>query len=227
MNCLEFRRIKLVSPRSLSPQALVHAKKCAHCSAFSQEIDDTEQKLECFAEHSVPSGIEDRIILSRNRQRFRQVRTFAVAASILLASGLGFFAWDQLAYKDHAQLAIKHVVSEPYALKNLRNDDTVFFEKVLSDFGGKLNAPLGKVRYMKLCSDSEGNGWHVVLETEQGLATLMLIPGSDKHVKSMASSQGWHAVAESAGHGYYVIVTQTPEQAAVLRKRIQQNVRWS
>jgi hypothetical protein len=227
MNCIEFRRMKLSDPRSLGPQALLHQKHCPHCHAFAQEIDETEQQLERFAEQSIPSGLEERILLSHEKRSFHRIRNFALAATVLLASSVGFFGWNYVHHKDVAQLVIEHVVNEPHALFAIRNDDTVFFEKVLADFGGRLRAPLGKIRYMKLCAEAEGNGWHVVLETEQGLATLMLIPGSRVNAQAVASSHGWHALVEPAGRGHYAIVTRTPGQTEALKQLIRERVSWS
>lgn len=102
-----------------------------------------------------------------------------------------------------------------------------FFEKALADFGGQLRAPIGKIRYMTLCADAEDIGWHVVLETEQGLATLMLIPGSWVNAQAVPSSHGWHAFVEPAGRGHYVIVTRTPEQTEAVKQLIRERVRWS
>jgi hypothetical protein len=227
LNCLEFRRVKLSDPRTMSPQALLHQKSCPHCHALACEIDEIEQKLDRFAEQSIPAGLEERILLSHDRRSVHRIRTLALAATVLLVASVGFFGWNKGFDKDPAQMAIEHVVNEPKALVGLRNDDTAFFEKVLADFGGRLRAPLGKVRYMKLCAEAEGNGWHVVLETEQGLATLMLIPGNGVNAQRFAASHGWHALVEPAGRGYYAIVTQTPGQTEALQELIRERVNWS
>lgn len=227
MNCIEFRRVKLSAPRSLDPRAMLHQKHCPRCHAFAQEIDETEQQLERFAAQSVPSGLEERILLYQAKRSFRRVRHIALAATAVLVSGVGFFGWDHVLHQDAARLAIEHVASEPYALTTVRNNDMVFFEKALADFGGQLRAPLGKIRYMTLCSEAEENGWHVVLETEQGLATLMLIPGSRVNAQTVASSQGWHALAEPAGRGHYAIITRTQEQTEAVKQLIRERVSWS
>jgi hypothetical protein len=98
----------------------------------------------------------------------------------------------------------------------------------MHNFGGELQASLGKVRYMKLCPVPEGTGWHIVFETEQGeLATLILIPAKRMQAQSeQATVGGWTALARPGGQGYYAVITKSPDSLGKLDELVRSRVRW-
>ncbi|MBI3285612.1 MAG: DUF3379 family protein [Burkholderiales bacterium] len=226
MNCLEFRRHKLVDPRRLSGEANKHAASCHTCHAFAQEIDDADLRFLQNSLTGVPSGLEERILLRRRFTPLRQAQRWAMAASVLLSGGLALTYWSGLFQANYAELAIQHVSHEPESFVNTRNDDTDFFRKALNDFGGQLQGSLGKVRYMKLCPGHGSAGWHVVLETPHGLATLLLIPGQRLQSPSTANEMGLYASAYSAGRGYYALVAGAPAAMAAVQAMMQKQVTW-
>lgn len=71
------------------------------------------------------------------------------------------------------------------------------------------------------------SGAAIVLETEHGLATLILIPGKTLAQPASAGQTGLFAYARSAGHGYYALVTDTPEATAAVQALIQKRVSWN
>lgn len=227
MNCLEFRRQKLADPHALRADALQHQSGCNRCHDFSLDVDTTEQALLKAFLHRVPEGLAERILLKRRRPALRNVSRWAMAASIVLLLSVAAMSWMPPAEADYAQLAIEHVRHEPQALTSTRNDDTTFFEKILADFGGTPRASLGRVRYAKLCGEPDGTGWHVVLETAEGLATLILVPNDHVKGRTTASAHDWHALVQPAGRGYVAIVTQNARQTAAVEHLLRENVRWN
>jgi hypothetical protein len=227
MNCLEFHRAKLADPRRLPPEAREHAAGCSTCAAFAREVDETERELERALAVPVPDGLADRAIL-RARTPQRPWRRWALAASVLVALALG--AW-QLAPRNppelYARLAIEHVVMEPESFTTVRSADADAFRAVVQNFGATLKEMPGTIRYIRLCPVEDGVGWHIVFETPQGLATLILVPGKRLPELQTASAAGWSALARPVRGGYYAVVSPSAAAASAFDKMIRNCILWA
>lgn len=226
MNCLEFRRRKLADPRRLSPEAAAHLAACAACRDFTIEVNENEERLAAALHVPVPEGLADRIILSRKTAARFAPRLWALAASVVLSFGMGWNWWKDYRSPDYARLAIEHVMEEPEALMTTRIADPELLRQVVHNFGGSLEALPGRVRFMKLCPVPEGTGWHIVFETDHGLATLILIPRRMQAELELATVGGWSALARPAGQGHYAVIASSPEALAKMDALIRQGLRW-
>lgn len=227
MNCLEFRRQKLADPRRLSPEALAHLSECAACRDFSIEMTEQEECLAAALDVPVPEGLADRVILRRKTGSRFAPRLWALAATVVLSVGIGIDYWKDFASQEYARLAIEHVMEEPESFTTTRSADPELLRTVMHNFGGSLEAPLGRVRWMRVCPVPQGTGWHIVFETEHGLATLILIPTkrmTDRTEQAVVG--GWNALARPGGQGYYAIITSSPEALRAVDEMLRQRVRW-
>ncbi len=228
MNCLEFRREKLVDPRRLSPEAAAHLGECAPCRDFAIDLNEDEARLAAALDVPVPEGLAERIILRRKTGSRFSPRLWAMAATVVLTVSFGVQQWKEFGSQEYARLAIEHVMHEPESFTATRLADPQLFRTVMENFGGELNGSLGRVRYMKLCPVPEGTGWHIVFETEQGkLATLILIPA--KRMKGDAEQArvgGWNAVARPGGQGFYAVITDSPDSLGKVDEMVRSRVRW-
>jgi hypothetical protein len=227
MNCLEFHRAKLADPRRLPPDAQHHLAQCSACAAFAEGVDQTERELERTLSAGVPDGLADRVLLRVQSSRPRR-RAWALAAGVMLAVAVGAVAWLRAPATagQHARDAIEHVAAEPASLTTVQSDTRDLGELVRA-MGGQLKQPLGKVRYVKLCPVPGGSGWHVVLETPQGLATLFIVPEQPLEAAQYASSSKWNALARPAPRGYYAVVTASAAHTLQIDRMIREQVDWS
>src|SRR5207248_2493776 len=92
--------------------------------------------------------------------------------------------------------------------------------------GGRLKAPLGNVRYVKLCPVEGGTGWHIVFETPEGLATLLIITGQSLGAMQHASSTEWSALARPTHRGYYAVVTPSAQATAQIDRLVRERIDW-
>ncbi len=229
MNCLEFRREKLADPHRLSSEACAHAGGCPSCAAFAREADDTEQALDRALQTPVPDGLAERIIFQARRPR-PAWRAWALAASLVVALAVGFFLGTsrQPANADlYARLAIEHVVMEPASLASVSAVDARAFHAAVQTFGGNVRELPGKIRYIRLCPVEDGYGWHVVFETPQGLATLILVPDKRLPRLETASAAGWNALARPVRGGYYAIITKSPDATSQFEKMLRECITWA
>lgn len=228
MNCLEFRREKLADPRRLPDAAQAHASGCAACAAFALEVDGSEREIERALETPVPEGLAERILF-RSRTPRRSWRAWAVAASVLAAFVAGFHAGVSRQTGDagvYARLAIEHVALEPESFTSAEPADAKAFREAVREFGGTLKALPGRMVYFERCPDEEGMVWHAVFETQQGPATLILVPGKRLPRAEAAATARWSALAEPVRGGYYAIVTGSPAGTAAFEKTLRDSVVW-
>lgn len=226
MNCLDFHRLKLADPRRLPADAMAHAARCPSCAAFSEEVDAADAALEHGLAVPVPDGLADRVLLGTRGRPRRRRELWALAASIALAAAVALGWLAQRPDDAYARLAIRHVEHEPQFLTSVERPDPEAFRTVVENFGGTLVGALGDIRQMKLCPMEDGMGWHVVFETPEGLATLLLVPGKKLDAMQAATSRNWSALARPARLGYYVIVTSSEAATARVDRLVRERVDW-
>lgn len=228
MNCLEFRRLKLADPKRLPPAAQAHLQECATCRGFAQRIDALDQRIGQALAIPVPEGLSDRVLLrAAGRPAPRPWRLWALAATVVLSAVVGLGYFTTAPEGDLARLAIAHVKDEPESLVTLRDPDPQKVRAILASFGAEPMAPLGTVRYIKNCPVPGGIGWHIVFETEHGLATLLLMPGQRGRRSLYASGDGMNAAAHPGGQGYYAVVADSPQRLQQLDDMLRARLHWS
>jgi hypothetical protein len=227
MNCLEFRRLKLADPKRLPEDAQAHANDCPACLAFARSVDESEAALELALAVPVPEGLADRILLRQSGQRRASWKALALAASIVLTVAAGIIAIGRDADSGNpARLAIEHVLDEPESLTTHYNADPQRFAEIVRDLGGNIREPIGRVRYIKRCPVEQGSGWHVVFETPQGLATLILVPDRPIIGAATANLGRWTARVEPIRGGYYALVTDSAGSNSAVNRLIKQRIDW-
>ncbi len=226
-NCLAFRREKLADPARLSTQARAHMVDCPQCQSFTRRIDQNEQRIARVLAVPIPDGLNERLSLALRGQRSPQPwRVWALAATLVASLAGGMLNLRDPAHYDPARFAIEHVAHEPESFSTARLASADEFRAVMAHFGADLIGPLGRVRYMKLCTGPEGTGWHVVLGTERGLVSLFLIPGDKAQLPSEKVMKGFVARALPGGLGYYAIVGTDEASVAAFAQQMHQKVRW-
>lgn len=228
MNCLEFRREKLADPRRLSDAARVHAETCETCAAFARSVDEAEADMSRAMAVPVPEGLSDRVML-RSRSATRPAwRAWALAAGVIAAVGAATMLSLYLPSDANARLAIEHVVHEPESLATLYQADGASLAVALRSVGASAKSPIGRVRYIRLCPWTDGRtAWHVVFETPQGLATLILVPDQRVRSKTNARADGWSASVQPIRRGFYAVVTSSPAATDRVADILREHVDWN
>ena len=228
MNCLEYRRLKLADPRSLPEAARAHAAVCANCAAFARNVDEEGAELQRAIAVPVPEGLADRVMLRATGVDRPAWRAWALAASIVLGIGLATAFLVRQPADAYARLAIEHVVHEPESLTTLYQENGASIAVALRSVGASIKAPIGQVRYVRLCPwEDGGTAWHVVFDTPQGLATLIVVPDMRARSKSDASVKGWNALVRPVHRGFYAVVTSSPAASERVADLLRDHVDWN
>lgn len=228
-NCMDFRREKLADPRRLSASAESHLIACTGCQSFSRRINEQERLLQDAVAVPVPEGLAERLMVgARSGTGSSAWRLGALAATVLLSLGIGAHLWHDYPRHDVAAFAVEHVLHEPESLNSTRLIEPARLAEVMANFGARVQTPLGRVRYVKLCPVPEGTGWHIVLDTDRGPATLLLVPTRHPGAAVItATLKGMGVHVEPGGQGYYAVVADSAERATAVSGLLRQRVDWS
>jgi len=226
MNCLTFRRLKLAAPQSASAARLQHEQTCGVCAAFARQIDAFERDLHDVASVPVPDGLAEQIILGIQKSRWRNRSYLAMAAGILLAVVASFAFYLAPDRNEVAETFAAHVASEPEVLRERGSIEPAKLVAALSRYGGSLEEPVGEVRHLGLCPILGVMAYHIVVQTEYGPATLILLPQTRASTARPLVREGFAVVVVPLQGGSLGILADTPDRASKGESLIQSRVRW-
>jgi hypothetical protein len=221
MNCLDFRRAILVNPRQPDEGARLHALECATCREFLERQREMDAELFAALQVPPPDGLADRILVARGLRPARRGRLWAIAATVLLASGIAFLGrglWDS---DPVGREAIAHVAAEPQSFTTTQAVGNEVLALLLADQGMKALRALGQVTYSQLCPLDGRVARHLVVRTAEGAVTLLLMPDAPAgRSRAVTQRDGMAAITMPAARGSIAIVAATLSQALAVEKSL-------
>lgn len=196
MNCIEYRRRFGTEPRE-NASMREHRVVCARCSEFHASSLGFERSLREALELPAPQGLAEAILLRQTTERRRRPRFpawLAIAASTILALGLGVALWPSPEYRNDAlvQLAIDHYLHEPYALDVRPVVPPPLLRSSAARVGIALDAAPEDVTYAAACPMGPYRTLHLVVRRAGVPVTLFLVPGLDAGERSFVA-EGIHS----------------------------------
>lgn len=229
MNCLQFRRSKLATPRHMPEDALSHALQCPSCAEFARGQDQFENQLEVAVRIPVDPTLAQRIVLDRKLKTGRGMRLYAMAAGVLLVCVLGagigyrYFAPDMRML--HA--SVDHVLGEPSAFESwqaVSKDELVL---ALANSGAKLKQDFARaVIYLHDCPVPGGIGKHIVWITPRGKVTLITMPNRKVYWRADGEYKGLITTLRPATLGSFAIVADNEAALKNAEAMLDQHIIW-
>lgn len=226
MNCLEFQRRLNAAPRRLGAEAEAHAETCPDCARRYAKQMRLEAELAQALLVAPPEGLADRVLLATQlRQRREHLPLYALAASLVLAVGIGFSlpSWHQ---EDLAGAGIAHVLREPNLLAA---HEVVSHDNLSAQFarvGARLSAPMPAV-HAGPCEVPGGDGAHIVLETPHGRVTVLLMPHREAREAASKLDRGLIAVVHGAKRGCYTLVAENARALEFAQAMLEARLSWT
>jgi len=222
MNCFEFRKLLLTDPRVQTPEQERHLAGCDACANLAREMGAFEAHVHDALQVPVPEALADRVLL-RHKIRAPAVRTWALAASLVAALGVGIYFYRvplvehervltaaALGANHPAVTAIAHVLDEePRMLKENRGVDPVVMRAAFMRLGLNLPANGTTVLYFDKCPMTGGAGNHVVLQTPFGQVTLILVPDQSFGARVVVADRDKTAIAAPHRAGGYILIADS------------------
>ncbi len=219
MDCLEFRRHLAATPRSSDPGMEAHRRGCPACRAAWEQAQSFENELLDALHVPAPEGLAERIVLAQatgRRQRIGRGRRalLAIAASLLVAMGVGGIAWQHLDAHSLPALAVAHMPPEIHSLDLTR---PLTAQTIDAGFAGRdlvLRGPApADTTYVHDCMVGKYEAVHLVTRRDGEPVVVLYLP--DKRVAKARDfrRQGWVGRTMPLGSGSLVLLTNRGNRA--------------
>jgi hypothetical protein len=216
----QFRRAFLADPHDPDPELLAHRESCHDCAAFAERLLRFESRLERALRVKLPAaGADlngsDRVVpfpVKSSRGAAYRRGWLAMAASVLLAVAVAGVLWVVAPGASVAADVVTHMAGEPDAWR--RTDVPVpdaELQEVLRNTHLRLAAGSAMVSYASSCEFRGHHVPHLVIQTESGPVTVMVLVHERVSKPVQFDEQGYRGViVPVAGHGSIAVLTHGP-----------------
>ena len=176
MDCLQFRRAAGADPQHLDDAARDHAEACPACAQQLRQLRLLDARILAALEVPVPraaaaAGGTSIAVVGLDRRRW-----LALAASIVAGVLVGTLLWVGGPQDSLARGLVEHLGHEPEALVVTdRPMDAARLDEVLERGGIRLRPEIGTVSYANTCLFRGRRVPHLVVQTDDGPVTVMVL----------------------------------------------------
>jgi hypothetical protein len=208
-----YRSAIMADPRDPDPALRQHRESCPECRAFSDSMLRFESRLERALKVDIPTR---RDVLPFERKAASEPRTaprigpwrrFAIAASVLIGLGLAGGLWLALPQRSLAADVVAHVEGEPQSWQTRVAVPGADLAAVLKDSKLRLKPDAGIVSYASSCFFRKHFVPHLVVQTESGPATVMVLVHESASRPTQFDEQGYRGtIVPVPGHGAIAVL---------------------
>jgi hypothetical protein len=195
MDCGQYRRSILADPHDDDAQMRLHLAACHDCTEYTEKLLRFESRLDRALR--VSAEMQDNRAPGARTGRPRRLprRWLAAAASVVLAAVVAGSLWLAAPGPSLAADVVSHMAEEPGAWA--RTDIPVpqsKLDKVLSDAHVRLRADAGLVSYANSCLFRGHLVPHLVVQTEAGPVTVMVLTQESSRSRVRFDENGYRGV---------------------------------
>jgi hypothetical protein len=212
----------LAEPSNDDPGLRLHLATCPECTRYAEQLRRFEGRLDRALRVEVnPRLMEQRVVTPLRTARSRGARPWdpphrrwlAAAASVLLGTAVAVSLWLAAPGRSLAADVVKHMAGEPYAWA--RTEIAVpqpRLDKVLIDAHVRLKPSAGLVSYASSCSFRGHTVPHLVVQTDSGPVTVMVLTHEALRSAMRFHEQGYRGVIVPVrGHGSLAVLERGPD----------------
>lgn len=171
MNCAHARLLIGAEPGNASTALAEHLQTCQECARFREESRALEASIQ-RAMQRPPDFAAARPVAKAPLRTWRQ---WALAASVLLACAATLGVWLLRPTDTLARELVAHVQAEPDSWLSVEHIDPADLNQALREAGVELDVTSDKVTYAHSCWFRGHYVPHLVVQTSQGPATLLVL----------------------------------------------------
>jgi hypothetical protein len=215
LDCRHVRLALGAEPQALPPDVAAHLATCADCSRFRDETLLLDGRLRAALELPLPPF----------RRQAPPVRRFAMAASVALALTVAGGFWVFRPQPALAHAVVEHAQHEPASWEQRTLLPAAAIANVLNRTGIKFDTNLPVV-YAMVCPFRGRQTPHLVVQTDQGPLTVMLLAHEKIAARQEFSEEGFSGVLLPAGEGSVAVLTRAGEVPDAIAGALVSAVRW-
>jgi hypothetical protein len=234
MDCNAYRRSMLADPRDADARQQEHRASCHDCNLFTERLLRFESNLGRALKVSLPADevVPLRIAAAPAPRLLNRRNWLAMAASVLMAVVVAGFLWVAGPGSSLAADVVTHMGGEPDAWHTHAPVPDSELEAVLRDTHLRLSDDAGPVSYASSCAFRGHRVPHLVIQTESGPVTVMVLVHESVSKPVHFDEGGYRGViVPVAGHGSLAVLTRgsstdikTVERIAA---RVQGSIVWT
>lgn len=205
MDHAQYRSATMADPHDPDPDLRAHRESCAECRAFTEQLLRFEARLERALLIDIPTKP---VVLPFAGRAQGPRRWMAMAASLLLALVAAAGVWLTLPQRSLAAAVVAHMAGEPDAwrLTDVPVPDADLNE-VLKDSRLRLKPAAGVVSYASSCSFRGHKVPHLVVQTQSGPVTVMVLVHEAVRNPQQFDEQGYRGtIVPVPGHGSIAVL---------------------
>jgi Protein of unknown function (DUF3379) len=204
MDCLEFRRTSGGDPQHLPDDARLHAETCTRCAEHLRRLRAFDERIRIAL--AVPVGAESGPQVAVATSAIDRRRWMALAASIVGGVMIGTLLWVWSPRDSLARDLAEHVGHEPQAMASSAPADVDAVARVLERGGIRLRPEIGTVSYASSCEFRGHTVPHLVVQTDHGPVTVMVLRHERAPAPSSFDEQGYSGRIVPAGPGSIAVI---------------------
>jgi Protein of unknown function (DUF3379) len=227
IGCAEYRRAVLANPRDAAPELAAHLASCRECPGYLERLLRFEGRLE----RALRVEAREERDSSRARPSLHRgwlAMAASLAAALVVAGGL----WVAVPHPGLAAEVVAHMAGEPQAWA--RTDEAVpapDLERVLGRAHIRLRPEAGLVSYAQSCRFRGRIVPHLVVQTERGPVTVMVLANDTVAHTIRFDEEGYRGViVPVAGHGSLAVLARAPDvdlaAVASVAQRVEGAIVW-
>jgi Protein of unknown function (DUF3379) len=241
MDCAHYRRSLLADPHDPDPALREHRESCRDCSQYTERLLRFESRLERAFGVALPADVDSATLDAAAMTRTAAPRRspayrkgwLAMAASVLLAFVVAGALWLSVPGPSLAAAVVTHMREEPDAWR--LTDVPVpspALQDVLRGSHLRLTAGAGVVSYANSCGFRGHQVPHLVIQTESGPVTVMVLVHERSTKQVEFDEQGYRGViVPVAGHGSLAVLTRgaavDPKTIEDITRRVLDSIVWT
>jgi hypothetical protein len=228
--CADYRRAVLTNPQDVDAGLRAHQDACADCTEFAHRASQFEGRLARALRLDMAASTGPKVIPLEAARRRRAARTsaptvgrrgwLALAASVTVAIAVGLGLWLAAPAPSLAQAVVAHMAGEPQAWRT--TDVSVPPEAlgaVLAEAHVHLTPAAGVVSYASSCEFRGHRVPHLVVQTDQGPVTVMVLVHEPASRAATFDETGYRGVIlPVAGHGSIAVLTHGQADPAAIAR---------
>ena len=228
MECLEFRKAAGADPTHLSPDARAHCDGCLRCAEYLRQTLVLDEKILAALRVPVPDR-GPRIGRSSGAvpPAIDRRRWFALAASIVAGVAVGSLLWVAGPRESLAHAVVEHMSHEPDAMTTESPAAPSQVEEVLERGRIRLRPGIGTVSYASSCPFRGATVPHLVVQTDAGPVTVMVLRNEKVAAPVRFDEQGYSGTIMPAGPGSIAVIGTAHANLDQVAELVLDAVEWS
>lgn len=198
MDELEFRREVYAAPSADNPRVKQSAESDPAKMAFLKELRQLDADLKQASKIPVPDDLAHKLIWQGTITDFethkkRSRRHLALAASVAFVVGISFTVWQQQSHTiDFSHEALAHMQYQEL-MPGARTVSLSDVNSKLQSFGATLASDIGEIKSANYCHLDKQRSLHLIVDTEQGLVSVFVLPNTENGTFDRAFSDAKYA----------------------------------